>query len=125
MRDNSRARAETEPDLDFGLIAPLAIPATSKIPDPVTGMSTCAEYEHYFRITRGRSDLIEWSKAWMRMHDQLLADLDQTSLDTDDKYKVLKGLALAGRVTVDRWVRLADETRRHGPARSGNGIGGV
>jgi hypothetical protein len=99
---------DEEADLDHGLIAPLALPPDSKVPDPETGASNDAEYDLYFRIVRDDPSLLEWSRTCTRIERELLDDLDRTSLSGEEKYRVLHGLVTVYRVTLERWVAAAD-----------------
>lgn len=93
---------------DFGLIAPLAIPPDSKVPDPETGSSTPDEYDVYFRITRDDPSLLAWSKTCLRVDQELRSDLDRSSLSLDEKTKILEALLAVHRVTLERWVAAAE-----------------
>jgi hypothetical protein len=87
------------------LIAPLTIPAESKVPDPDTGLSTPDEYDLYFRILRDHPGLLQWSRACLSVHDAQLEDLDRTSLTAEEKCHVLRGMLLIQRTTLEKWVK--------------------
>jgi len=93
---------------DYGLISPLSIPKTSSVPAPETRSSNTAEYDHYFRIIRHDSGLLDWSRTCLRVEGQLLEDLEQTSLSAEDKYRVLQGLLTVHHVTLERWVAVEE-----------------
>lgn len=99
---------DEEAALDHGLIAPLALPPDSKVPDPGTGASNDVEYDLYFRIVRDDPGLLEWSRTCTRIDRELLEDLDRTSLSGEEKYRVLQGLVTVYGVTLERWVAAAD-----------------
>ena len=94
--------------LDYGLVAPLALPPDSKVPDPRTGGSTDVEYDLYFRIVRNDPGLLEWSRTCARIDRELTEDLERTSLSADEKYRILQGLVTVFGVTLERWVAAAD-----------------
>ena len=94
--------------LDYGLVAPLALPPDSKVPDPSTGGSTDAEYDLYFRIVRNDPGLLEWSRTCARIDRELLEDLERTSLAAEEKYRILQGLVSVYGVTLERWVAAAE-----------------
>lgn len=103
---------DPEPDptrTDYGLIAPLSLPAESRVPDARTGLATAEEYDRYFRIVRGEADLLAWSRTCLAVGTSLLRDLDRSGLSADEKYAVLKGLLVVDRLTLERWVRAAAE----------------
>ena len=95
---------DEEAALDHGLIAPLALPPDSKVPDPGTGASNDAEYDLYFRIVRDDPSLLGWSRTCTRIDGELMEDLERTSLSADEKVRVLQGLLAVYRVTLERWV---------------------
>jgi hypothetical protein len=99
---------EEETPLDHGLVAPLALPPDSKVPDPETGASNDAEYDLYFRIVRDDPGLLEWSRTCMRIDRELLEDLERTSLSAEEKYRVLQGLVTVYGITLERWVTAGD-----------------
>jgi hypothetical protein len=110
--DDSQENCQDERISDFGLIAPIAIPRDARIPDPVTGMSTVAEYDRYFRIVRTAPDLVEWSRVSARLHDDIMRELDATSLSGEQRCNLTRGLAFALRAALERWVQLADRLQR-------------
>lgn len=93
---------------DFGLIAPLALPPDSLVPDPETGSSTPDEYDVYFRIVRDDPSLLAWSRTCLRIDQELRSDLDRSSLSLDEKTKILEALLAVHRVTLERWVAAAE-----------------
>lgn len=100
--------------LDYGLIAPISIPSGSKVPDPASGASTSEEYDAYFRILRDApDDLLSWSRTCLAVQERLLADLERTSLDAEDKCEILKGFLLVQRITLQRWVQAKEEAGAH------------
>jgi hypothetical protein len=100
--------ADDEVPPDFGLIAPLAIPPDSKVPDPETGASTPDEYDVYFRIVRDDPSLLAWSRTCLRIDEELRSDLDRSSLSATDRAQILEALLAVHRVTLERWVAAAE-----------------
>jgi hypothetical protein len=94
--------------LDYGLVAPLALPPDSKVPDPHTGGSTDAEYDLYFRIVRNDPGLLQWSRTCVRIERELTEDLERTSLSAEEKHRILQGLVSVYGVTLERWVAAAE-----------------
>jgi hypothetical protein len=102
--------AEPDPSRpDFGLISALGLPAHSRVPHGRTGLATPEEYDRYFRIVRREPDLADWSRTCLQVGASLLRDLDRSGLSSDDKCTLLKGLVEIERLTLERWVRTADE----------------
>lgn len=106
---------------DHGLVAPVALPAGSRIPEPGTGCSTPAEYDRYFRIVRDDPGLLPWTRACLRINGELLEDLQRTGLTAEDKCQILHGLVTVQQLTLQRWVAVGDTVT--GPAREGSGTG--
>lgn len=109
--------------LDHGLVLPLAIPPDSLVPDPVTGLSNPAEYDLYFRMARENPGLLAWSRSCLRIDVELLDDLQRTGLSAEDRCQILQGLLTVHRVTLERWVALA-ETAVATPAAADATVGG-
>ncbi len=101
--------SDDDPQPDYGLVAPLSIPADSLVPDPDTGASTSAEYDLYFRIVRDNPGLLPWTRTCLRVNGELLEDLQHTGLPVEDKYQILHGLLAVQRVTLERWVAAGDD----------------
>lgn len=90
------------------LIATLAIPEDSKVPDPADGSSTYDEYDRYFRIVRDNPDLVRWSRTCLDLLGVQLADLSASTLGWEEKSQILEGMLLIQRVTLEKWVRLGE-----------------
>jgi hypothetical protein len=99
---------------DFGLVAPLAVPPDSRVPEGLADGSSPEEYDRYFRILRDRPGLPEWTRHCLRVEAELVADLDRSSLPREERGRVLEGLLAIYRVTLERWVDAAEtaEARR-------------
>lgn len=93
---------------DYNLIQPLAIPGDSKVPDDIHGFSTATEYDLYFRLMRSSPDLIEWSKTCLSLYENQAKDLDETSLDDQDKYHIVKGWLVIFQITLERWLKICE-----------------
>jgi hypothetical protein len=89
---------------DYGLVAPLALPADSHVPDPATGSSTSVEYDRYFRITRDDPGLLPWTRTCLRINGELLEDLQGSELSAEDRCRILRGLLTVQQVTLERWL---------------------
>lgn len=96
------------PELDHGLIEPLAIPPDSLVPDPATGSSNEVEYDLYFRLVREDPGLLTWTRSCLRIDGELLADLGRTGLSAEDRCDILQGLLTVQRVTLERWVTVGE-----------------
>lgn len=94
--------ASEEPD--YGLVAPIGLPTDGRIPDAATGMSSHAEYDSYFRIVRERPDLARWSQSCLEVQRQLLADLAETELSTEDRNHILAGCLVVVHATLEKWL---------------------
>ena len=88
------------------LIATLSIPEDSKVPDPVDGKSTLAEYDRYFRIVRDNPDLLKWTRTCLDLLGAQLADLTTSTLDWQEKSQILEGMLVIQRVTLEKWVKI-------------------
>lgn len=99
---------DEDPSLNAEVILPLSIPADSKIPDPLTGVSSPDEYDLYFRILRNNPGLLEWSRTCLDIYDLQLKDLDQTSLTVEEKVQILEGILLIQRFTLEKWVKTGE-----------------
>jgi len=93
------------------LIARLSIPEGSRVPDPVDGKATTAEYDRYFRIVRDNPDLVNWTRTCLDLLGIQLADLSTSKLDWQDKSRILEGMLLIQRVTLERWVKVSEAQR--------------
>lgn len=102
---------------DYGLVAPLALPPDSHVPDPATGASTSAEYDRYFRIVRDDPGLLPWTRTCLRINGELIEDLQATELPAEDRCRILRGLLTVQQVTLERWVA-AGETAAERAARA-------
>ncbi len=89
---------------DYGLVRPIALPVDGRIPDAATGMSSHAEYDSYFRIVRERPDLARWSRSCLEVQRQLLADLAETDLSTEDRNHILAGCLVVLHSTLEKWL---------------------
>lgn len=110
MSDRDDKTTGASPDSD--LLQSLSIPAGSKVPDPGTGLSTPEEYDFYFRILRDSPGLLEWSRACLTIYDAQLQDLERTSLTLEEKLKIVQGILLVQRVTLEKWVKVGELIRR-------------
>jgi hypothetical protein len=99
---------EEQPELDHGLIEPLAIPPDSLVPDPATGTSNEIEYDLYFRVIREDPGLLAWTRSCLRIDGELMEDLHRTKLSAEDRCDILQGLLTVHRVTLERWVNLGE-----------------
>jgi hypothetical protein len=96
---------------DLGdLIEALSIPEESKVPDPREGRSTPEEYDAYFRLVRGQTGLLQWSRSCVRVLSEQLDDLAAAALTAEQKCRILEGMLLVQRVTLERWVELGERT---------------
>jgi hypothetical protein len=93
------------------LITTLSVPENSRVPDPVDGKSTMAEYDHYFRIVRDNPDLLKWTRTCLDLLGVQLADLATSTLDWKDRTQILEGMLLIQRITLEKWVQLSDGRR--------------
>jgi hypothetical protein len=100
--------AAEQPELDHGLIEPLAIPPDSLVPDPATGTTNEAEYDLYFRVIRADPGLLAWTRSCLRIDGELLEDLHRTGLSAEDRCDILQGLLAVHRVTLERWVTVGE-----------------
>jgi hypothetical protein len=90
----------------------LSIPSESKVPDPINGLSTPAEYDLYFRILRNNPGLLEWSRSCLDTYDSQLQELDSTTLTAEEKYQIAIGIVLVQRITLERWVKTGEAIRK-------------
>lgn len=90
------------------LMATLSIPESSKVPDPADGRSTMPEYDRYFRIVRDNPDLVKWSRTCIDLLGIQLADLSTSTLDWQEKSRILEGMLLIQRITLEKWVKLCE-----------------
>jgi hypothetical protein len=97
-----------QPELDHGLIEPLAIPPDSLVPDPATGTSNEVEYDLYFRVVREDPGLLAWTRSCLRIDGEMMADLHRTGLSAEDRCDILQGLLTVHRVTLERWVSIGE-----------------
>jgi len=104
---------EEETALDYGLVAPLALPPDSKIPDGEAEGSNEEEYDLYFRIVRDDPGLLQWTRTCVRIDRELLEDLERTSLSPEEKYRILQGLVTVYGTTLERWVAAGEAALRH------------
>ena len=93
---------------DYGLVSPLGLPPDGKVPDPETGVSTPEEYDRYFRIARDDPSLLAWTRTCLRIDREVLDDLGRTSLPAEDRCRILEGLLVVYRVTLERWMAAGD-----------------
>ncbi|WP_143229873.1 hypothetical protein [Actinophytocola xanthii] len=97
MGDNN----EVSPD--FGLVRPVSLPADGRMPDAVSGASSRAEYDGYFRLVREQSDFLSWSRSCLDVQRRVLADLESTDLSAQDRYDILAGCVVVLLHTLERW----------------------
>jgi hypothetical protein len=107
--------AAEQPELDHGLIEPLAIPPDSLVPDPATGTSNETEYDLYFRVIREDPGLLAWTRSCLRIDGELLEDLHRTGLSAEDRCDILQGLLTVHRVTLERWVTVGEAVEADRP----------
>jgi hypothetical protein len=100
------------------LIATLSIPEGSKVPDPADGKATTAEYDRYFRIVRDNPDLLKWSRTCIDLLGIQLADLSTSTLDWQEKSRILEGMLLIQRITLEKWIKLGEAGKKEGEAES-------
>ncbi len=112
--------AADEQPPDFGLVAPLAIPPESRVPDGLTEGSDEAEYDRYFRILRDDPGLLDWTRNCLRVEADLLDDLERSSLSAEEREKVLEGLLAIHRVTLERWLAAGETAARALPTERAN-----
>jgi hypothetical protein len=89
---------------DYGLLRPIALPINGEIPDAATGRSSRAEYDSYFRIVREQPDLVRWSQSCLDVQRQMLADLAETDLSTEDRTHILAGCLVVLHSTLEKWL---------------------
>jgi hypothetical protein len=94
---------------DYGLIAPISIPAGNRIPDELTGIATPAEYDRYFRLSRDSIDLADWTRTCLTVHRELVEDLGNSALGESDKQAILVGLVTVQDITLSRWLGVATD----------------
>ncbi|OJF15953.1 hypothetical protein [Couchioplanes caeruleus] len=105
---------------DFELVAPIAVPSSSRVPDQVTGQSTSMEYDRYFRLQRDRIGLREWSRTCLEVQRKVLADLADVGLTAEERQSLLHGLLLMGNEALQQWIDISAEPDA-GPARMRDG----
>ncbi|MDP9120405.1 MAG: hypothetical protein M3O15_03410 [Acidobacteriota bacterium] len=88
------------------LIATLALPDGSKVPDPADGRSTLGEYDRYFRIVRDSPSLLRWTRTCLDLLGMQLRDLSTSNLDWQEKCQILEGMLLIHRITLEKWAKL-------------------
>ena len=96
---------------DHELIAPISVPDTHRIPDHVTGRSTSDEYDRYFRLRRCPVDLVEWTQTCSAVQQEIVQDLDGTSLDEEDRRAILVGLVTVQHITLSHWMSAVAELK--------------
>jgi hypothetical protein len=89
---------------DLGLVDAVSLPAAGRVPDPVTGAATGAEYDRYFRITRADGDLEAWTRSCVAATGALLDDLPEGGLHDAERADLLHGLVLVLRSTLNKWL---------------------
>lgn len=94
---------------DFGIIAPIAIPPGSRVPDRVSGQSTSTEYDRYFRIRRDHVGLREWTSSCLEVQQRVLADLADTGLTAEEHRSLLHGLVLTGNEALRQWIAVSGD----------------
>lgn len=100
---------------DLGeLVEELSIPEGSKVPDPARGRSTPEEYDAFFRLVRGQPSLLKWSRSCVKVLAEQLDDLEAASLTAEQKCRILEGMLLVQRVTLERWVELGERATGDG-----------
>ncbi|MEV0899220.1 hypothetical protein [Actinoplanes sp. NPDC049802] len=97
---------------DYGLIAPITLPADGRIPDEATGVSSPAEYDGYFRLRRDRPDLQAWSRSCLDVQRGILADLALTDLSAEDRCDILAGCLVVLHTTLEHWVGVSGTRSR-------------
>ncbi|GGQ67965.1 hypothetical protein [Couchioplanes azureus] len=110
---------EDGPCPDFDLVAPIAIPSGSRVPDHITGQSTSMEYDRYFRLRRDRIGLREWSMTCLEVQRKVLADLTDVGLTAEERQSLLHGLLLMGNEALQQWIDISAEQDRRIPADAG------
>jgi hypothetical protein len=96
--------------LDYGLIAPLAIPKDGKIPDAAAGPSGREEYDGYFRLRREDQELAQWSRSCLEVQRRLLGDLDATDLSAEDRCDIMAGWLMVMHCTLEKWLGFSTGT---------------
>jgi hypothetical protein len=91
---------------DYGLIAPISVPADGRVPDAVTGTSSQEEYDRYFRLVRGQPELAQWSRSCLDVQRRVLGDLGGTELSAEDRYRILAGCLIVMHCTLEKWLSL-------------------
>lgn len=79
----------------------LFVPADSQLPGS-------AEYDRYFRLVRGRPNLLSWSRSCLRTQRELLAKLPDSRLSPEQRCEFLEGLLLVAHETMESWISAAD-----------------
>lgn len=96
------------------LITTLSLPEGSRVPDPADGKATSTEFDRYFRIVRDNPDLLKWSRTCLDLLGIQLADLSTSTLDWEQKSRILEGMLVIQRVTLEKWVQLAEARKKEG-----------
>ena len=99
---------------DYGLIAPIALPADGLIPDPASGQCGQEEYDAYFRLVRGQPDLTEWSRSCLTIQQRMLDDLEHSALPAQERAAIMKGCLVIVHNTLKCWVDVADSAEGTG-----------
>jgi hypothetical protein len=87
----------------------LRLPSDSRVPDASSGSATATDYDDYFKLHRGPVDLLEWSEDCLALEQDLLGDLRATDLSEREQNRMLMGMVLLYRATLERWTRAAHQ----------------
>jgi hypothetical protein len=71
------------------------------------GSAMPTDYDDYFKLDRGAVNLLEWSEDCLALEQDLLGDLRATDLDEREQNRMLMGMVLLYRATLERWTRIA------------------
>lgn len=88
----------------------LRLPANSRIPEPLPGSSSPAEYERYFDLERVPTDLAAWTADCLELERTLLPDLRDSDLTDAERNRILTGLLITYRATLERWKRTSEQS---------------
>lgn len=102
---------------DLGLVDAVSLPAEGRVPDPVTGAATGAEYDRYFRIIRADGDLEAWTRSCVAATGALLDDMPNGGLHDGERADLLHGIVLVLRSTLNRWLTAVPVTPAAEPGR--------
>jgi hypothetical protein len=77
----------------------------SRIPGPDSGAATTEDYDRFFKLKRDATGLREWTTDCLSLSQRLLEDLDGAGLSERDQNRILEGLVVLYRATLERWCR--------------------